>query len=99
MLKAARTRTRSTNAIAVSEPTDSEESKKKPELKKSHSAALIEEEEDVEKLRVDLIKSIADAVIREAAPKNQSFLSLRDFSKVVENDSEFFSHMNLFLST
>ena len=55
-----------------------------------------EEEESVENLRIELIHTVAHTVILEAAA-NGLFLTLQDFSKVVETDSEFFSHMNLFL--
>ena len=55
-----------------------------------------EEEESLEKLRVDLIRTVAHTVIMEAAA-NGMYLTLQDFSKVVESDSEFFSHMNLHL--
>lgn len=95
-LQAARSRTRASIEVADLESKDSGGSSKKAPLQRSRSEVESEEKEIVEKLRVDLISTMAHTVILEAA-SNKTFLTLQDFSKVVDTEPEFFSHMNLFL--
>ena len=68
----------------------------KAPLTKTRATLAAEEEAEVESLRIELIEAMAATVIEEASA-NKHYLTLQDFSKVVETDTEFFSHMNLYL--
>lgn len=64
--------------------------------KKSVDDLKKEEEASIEGMRIELIHTVSHTVILEAASNGQ-YLTLQDFFKVVQGDTEYFSHLNLYM--
>lgn len=82
-------------AESKSSPKNEAPAIKTADSKKTAQQLQEEEAASVEAHRIELIDTVAHTVILEAAG-NGMYLTLQDFSKVVESDTEFFSHMNLY---